>query len=79
MPLDDLWNAQIDRAERLLIYACSPAFNSQKELGKLDTELQDVHVLNWGCIRDLLPEVSGARWTSKYDLMPNYHIFGESE
>lgn len=37
----------------------------------------NVHVLNWGHHRDLLPEVSGARWTNKYDDMPNYEVYGE--
>ena len=76
-PPDKVWNEQIDFAERLLVYACRPAYNSQQHLtAKLDTKLQKVHILNWGQFRDLLPEVSGARWTSKYDDMPKYHVFG---
>ena len=74
-PRDKVWGKQIDLAERLLIYACVPAYNAQKNLGKLDADLQNVHVLNWGKFCDLLPEVSGLRWTSKLDQMKNYHVF----
>ena len=64
-PSDEIWGRQIDYAERLLIFAHSPASNTQKGIYNLDDDLQSVHVLNVGYHRDLLPEVSGARWTSK--------------
>ena len=48
-------------------------------LGGLEPDLRFVHVLNWGKHRDLLPEVSGARWTTRFDDPPNYHAFSEDE
>lgn len=75
-PSNNSWAERIDQAERLLIYACRPAYNTQQELGALEPRLQNVHILNWGSYCDLPPEVSGARWSSKYDDTPNYHVFG---
>ncbi len=74
-PSDDVWGRHIDLAERLLIFAHSPANNTQKNISRLDEDLQPVHIFNWGFHRDLLPEVSGARWTSKFGEMPKYHVF----
>jgi hypothetical protein len=78
-PDDATWGKQIDYAERLLISACSPAYNAQKNLGCLEPDLRDVHVFNWGFFADLLPEVSGLRWTSRFDIMPNYHVFDTTD
>lgn len=66
-PSDEIWCRDIKFAERLLIHAHSPAKNTQKELGRLEQELWNIHVVNWRCYRDLLPEVSGARWTARFD------------
>ena len=78
-PDDDTWTKHIRLAERLLIYAHSPPMNNQKSLAALEAELRFIRVLNWGKHRDLLPEVSGARWTSRYDDIPNYHAYHEKE
>ena len=78
-PSDDIWDNHIDLAERLLIFAHSPANNTQKGIARLDADLQPVHVFNWGYHRDLLPEVSGARWTSKFGEMPKYHVFDSED
>lgn len=78
-PDDNTWCRQIRLAERLLIYAHSPPMNNQKNLGRLEPDLHFVRVLNWGKHRDLLPEVSGARWTSRYDNIPNFHAFSAKE
>ncbi|ALC92074.1 hypothetical protein AM500_21465 [Bacillus sp. FJAT-18017] len=64
-PSDDSWSKGIDLAERLLIYAHKPAHNSKSVLTIPDTDMQNIHILNWGHHRDLLPEVSGLRWTNK--------------
>jgi len=64
---DENWNQRIAWAERLLIHAHQPALNSQKDLRSLEPELRYVHVLNWARHRSLLPEVSGARWTKRFD------------
>jgi hypothetical protein len=68
------WDNDIILAERLLIYAHLPPYNRQADLAARESELQSVHVLNWGCHRDLLPEVSGARWTSRFDEFPTEHF-----
>jgi hypothetical protein len=66
-------------AERLLIFAHLPAHNSQVKIERLDADLQNVHILNWGYHRALLPEVSGARWTRKYDLVSGYKEYNEND
>jgi len=70
IPTIEAWERNIRLAERLLIYAHKPAENSQKEIAAFDEELSNVHVLNWFLYRDLLPEVSGARWSGLYDHIP---------
>jgi hypothetical protein len=76
-PANDTWERNIKLAERLLIYAHAPPHNTQKSLANLEPDLRFVRVLNWGKHRDLLPEVSGARWSSRFDDIPNYHPFRE--
>jgi hypothetical protein len=66
-PTDEIWTEHIILAERLLIYAHRPAWNKQVELGILAEKLKRVHVLNWLQYRSLMPEVSGARWTEKFN------------
>jgi hypothetical protein len=78
-PTDDVWGRQIDLAERLLIFAHSPANNTQKNINRIDADLQNIHVLNWGYHRNLLPEVSGARWTSKLGLVPGYKEYDAND
>lgn len=78
-PDDETWDKQIRLAERLLIFAHSPPMNTQKTLSRLEPDLRFVRVLNWARHRDLLPEVSGDRWTSRYDNIPKYHQFSDEE
>lgn len=78
-PDNDTWELRIKQTERLLIRAHSPPHNTQKNLGALEPDLQFVHVLNWGQHRDLFAEVSGARWTTRFDDVPNYHAYNEEE
>jgi hypothetical protein len=66
-PSHEIWSKEIDLAERLLIYVHKPAYNSRSVSSLPDSELKNIHILNWGHHRDLLPEVSGFRWTSKLD------------
>ncbi|MBS4220082.1 GIY-YIG nuclease family protein [Bacillus sp. FJAT-49711] len=66
-PEEDMWSKEIELAEKLLINVHKPAYNSKSLSSIPDFELQDIHILNWGDYRDLLPEVSGLRWTSKLD------------
>ena len=73
------WEEQIDLAEKLLILAHMPAYNAQKGIDRDDPRLQELHILNWGCYRSLLPEVSGWRHTSKFDDEKGYSAFRVSE
>jgi hypothetical protein len=66
-PQDKGWSQEMDLAEKLLINVHKPAYNSKNLSTFPDIELQDVHILNWGDYRDLLPEVSGLRWSKKLD------------
>jgi len=72
---DEQWSRDIDLAEKLLIYAHAPAANARNLSTIPHALLMHVHVLNWGRHRDLMTEVSGARWTSKYDDIPSYTIY----
>ncbi|MCW1885623.1 hypothetical protein OKA04_12865 [Luteolibacter flavescens] len=70
MPDNATWERYIGYAERLLIYAHTPARNLRWELIPSDPDLFRVHVVNWRQYRDLLPEVSGAKWTDRFDDVP---------
>lgn len=71
-PNDKTWADQISMVERLLIYSHWPAGNSSGLNVKFGEDLHNVHVLNWGKYRDLLPEVSGARYSNRYASDDNY-------
>lgn len=73
-PEEDIWSKEIDLAEKLLIRVHKPAYNSKSLSLLRDAELQDIHILNWGDHRDLLPEISGLLWTSNLDTM-EYGIY----
>ncbi|MEK3981638.1 hypothetical protein MKY37_21785 [Psychrobacillus sp. FSL K6-2836] len=68
-PTYEIWSKEIDLAERLLIYVHKPAYNSKSISSLPDSELQNIHILNWGHHRNLLPELSGLRWTSKLNYL----------
>lgn len=74
-PSNDVWDKRIDLAERMLIYAHSPAYNSSGLQSTPGKEFYDLHVLNWGNFGSLLPEVSGNRYSKKFENPPNYKIF----
>ena len=78
-PDDETWVRHIDLAERLLIFVHRPAWNAQANIGSIDADLQHLHVFNWGSHRHLLPEVSGARWSSRLDTMTRWHVFESAE
>ena len=80
-PSDKQWENQIDLAEVLLINAHKPAQNASNigELSQLrDKDLRNVHVLNWGDLGALLPEVSGDRWTDKW-VSDKFDVYGAHE
>lgn len=66
-PGEEEWNQAITVVERLLIYSHWPAGNSSGLNAAFGDELHNLHVLNWGAYRDLLPEVSGARYSSLFE------------
>ena len=61
------WNERIDQAEKLLIFAHCPVYNTQNTRSLPEAYILKNNVYNWGCQRDLFPEVSGYRYTSKFD------------
>lgn len=69
-PTDEIWESEIDLVEKLLIFAHAPAANASS-LNKIPEGCADIHVLNWGKHRDIVPEVSGARWSDYY--WPSQH------
>ncbi|MDR1850429.1 MAG: hypothetical protein LBQ75_10355 [Zoogloeaceae bacterium] len=79
-PQNEEWSRQIALVERLLIYAHQPACNASglnvlKPKQEDDDAVNDAHILNWGQRRDLLPEVSGARWHNRFDSDEGYEDF----
>jgi hypothetical protein len=79
-PEDDVWEDEVELAEKLLIHVHSPAYNSSN-IGTIpDARCAELHILNWGNHRSLLPEVSGARWTNtkSHALNENgYFLYGD--
>lgn len=63
-PSNSKWEREIELAEALLIHAHRPPMNVRVGLGEVEVHVEQVHVTNWGSIGDLLPEVSGWRWTN---------------
>jgi hypothetical protein len=74
-PNDEEWSKQITLVERLLIYSHWPAGNSSGLNVSFGEDLYPIHILNWGQYRDLLPEVSGSRYSSQYDSEENYKVY----
>jgi len=77
-PRDSVWTKHITLVERLLIYSHWPAGNSSGLNVGFGKELYGVHVLNWGKYRDLLPEVSGSRYSDQFYEAENYKPYGDS-
>jgi len=81
-PTKPEWNRQIDLVETLLIVSHSPALNRtgvESLTEAADREAKNLHVLNWGECGALLPEVSGLRWSSRFDDPPRYASYGNHE
>ena len=69
------WSMQIAHVERLLIVSHWPAWNSSGLNVQFGKELHHTHILNWGQHRDLLPEVTGARYSDRFDSAENYEAY----
>lgn len=80
-PSITIWDEQIDLIEKLLIIAHSPALNSTGVswlTAKTDKSLRNIHILNWGNRANLLPEISGDRWTDKWAMGDEYRPYSMS-
>jgi hypothetical protein len=75
-PDDQSWSDQISRVERLLIYSHLPAHNASGLNTNNDPYVHELHVLNWGDRGYLLPEVSGARWSTRFAVIERYDAYG---
>lgn len=78
-PSNELWSEQIAIAERMLIFAHWPAANASGLTVFLDERYHDVHIFNWGSYRNLLPEVSGSRYSNRYASGEGYAIYSSTE
>ena len=71
------WTDQIDAAEKLLIFAHIPAYNSQNIAASLDSGVAHVRLLNWGNYGSLLPEMSGQRWCDPRPKLKQYDAMSD--
>lgn len=71
----DAWNTLIEQTEKLLIYAHQPAFNTQSTKSLPEEDVLENRIYNWYSHRDLFPEVSGRRFTSRFDHIVEDHIY----
>ena len=74
----DKWNTLIEQTEKLLIYAHQPAFNTQSTKSLPEADVMENKIYNWHSHRDLFPEVSGRRFTSRFDHIVEEHIYDDS-
>jgi len=73
-PPDAIWHDEISSAESLLINIHTPAFNSTNINGVNNVNLENIHILNLGNYKKLLPELSGIRWISKqHEVLPDIY------
>lgn len=77
-PSNQIWSREIDLVERLLIVSHWLAGNSSGLNATFGEDLYPIHVLNWGQFRDLLPEVSGSRYSDRFHSDDGYQTYGES-
>lgn len=76
---NDTWEDLIEQAEKLLIYAHLPAMNTQNTKSLPEEKVLGNRIFNWDSHRDLFPEVSGNRFTSRFDhINADDHIYDDS-
>lgn len=67
-PSVEEWERLIAKVEKLLIFSHTPASN-QSNIGTIPfSDLEDLHIINWGNHRSLASEVSGQRWCVDVEL-----------
>ena len=69
------WGTKIDQAEKLLIFAHQPCHNTSNTKSIPKDYVLNNHIYNWGCYRNLFPEVSGKRFTSKFNHILEDNIY----
>lgn len=74
-PSNEEWSRRITIAERMLIVAHWPAGNASGLKVFLGEDYHETHVLNWGNHRNLLPEVSGSRYSDRFHSAEHYATF----
>lgn len=74
----DTWNTLIEQAEKLLIHAHQPVYNIQNKNSIPESDVLNNHIFNWQSYRDLFPEVSGSRFTSRFEHIEAAHIYDDS-
>jgi hypothetical protein len=72
---DELWEEMIDIAEPLLIHAHNPIYNNKNVYTIPEEKIANIHIHNWNSFRDLFPDVSGMRYTSKFDNITEEDIY----
>lgn len=75
-PSDEEWSQMIDYAERMLIFAHSPAMNSSNIFTisrdkNILKEFENIRIFNYDNHKSLLPEISGEMWVKGYDFEYN--------
>ena len=73
------WEKRIVLAESILIHSHQPVYNIMNKQSINEDSIKNVHVFNWGASKRLFPEVSGKRFTSKFDHISEEHIYGEDD
>jgi len=73
------WSERIDKTEKLLIYSHAPAYNTSNTRTVPERKVLSNHIFNWDQYRSLFPEVSGGRYTSKFDHISDDHIYTVSD
>lgn len=76
---NDEWTSVIELAEKLLIFAHQPVFNTQNTKSIPEDSVLNNRIYNWDQRRDLFPEVSGGRFTYKFDHIDESHIYDISQ
>lgn len=76
-PSLEIWKADVANAERLLIHAHGPAYNStnMEAVSEDDVTVRDVRVISFGAVRALHREVSGLVWTTASRRFKEYKRF----
>jgi hypothetical protein len=62
-------------AEPLLIHAHNPVFNSKYVYNISEEKVGYYYLHNWNTFRDLFPEVSGKRYSSKFENITKKDIY----